>query len=449
MNQLRLFILILITTALNATDIPVCNGDTINVRTFGAYGDGIHDDTKVLQKVLLEGALKSAFLYFPEGEYLISKQIGKDYALIVPSNTKMIGSSCRGTVFKLNNGHGGFTRMLKIKNAENIRINNFTFDGNLLNQALQEEHQSALAISSAKDIVIENSIFHSTGGDGIIIRGPKLGSKNITITNCYFHTNGRNGITLGSGFDNVNIQYCHFDVTNTHASPIDSEPTSGVCGNVKILHNSFISCKPKGSILTFGGRPWVNGYLFENNILDNVGLHMVRSRNVVVKNNYISISDSSKYAIRLIYGNENNVITGNEFYLHGSRIMQLTKIKGEFPENITFSNNKIEVLSTSLGIPFQLRGVQKIFIFDNTINFTQKLRTPLVTLRPTGPMLDIAIRNNNISNISELISIFRSINDNIDNLEVLDNTLSNSNKVKKRGERKNLNFLKDKNIIIQ
>lgn len=424
--------------------------DSINVKEWGAIGDGKHDDTKAIQSALYESSSSNRHLFFPEGEYLISKKPKKDYALLIPSNTTILGTSCQNTVIKLNSGHSGFTRMLKIKNVENVFISNFSFDGNIENQAKKDEHQSAIAIVSAENIEIRNSIFHSTGGDGVIIRGPKVASKNIAVSNCYFHTNGRNGLTLGSGFDNVNIEFCHFDVTHTHASPIDSEPTSGKCANVIIANNTFINCRQNATIMTFGGRPWVDNYTFENNVIENIGLHMVRSKNVVVKNNYINISDSSRYAVRMIYGNVNNKVYNNEFHLEGANVMQLTKVKGEYPENISFSDNYVHVNENyKNNTPFQLRGVSNINISNNKINFENKLNIPLVTIRPTGPMLDISITDNSINNITELISIYRSINDNIDNLVVKNNKLLNSSTLRKRSERTNLDFLNGKNIIIE
>lgn len=53
----------------------------VNVKSFGAKGDGVTDDTVAIQNALNSGR----YVILPSGTYLITN------ILYVPSNTKVIG----------------------------------------------------------------------------------------------------------------------------------------------------------------------------------------------------------------------------------------------------------------------------------------------------------------------------------------------------------------------
>ena len=58
----------------------------INVKNYGATGDGITDDTIAIQNAINEGATKKRTVYFPAGNYKITKPIN------VPSATHILGT---------------------------------------------------------------------------------------------------------------------------------------------------------------------------------------------------------------------------------------------------------------------------------------------------------------------------------------------------------------------
>lgn len=63
--------------------------DVVNVKQFGAYGDGEHDDTKALKKIFLTDVhfFDSITVYFPDGNYLISETL--ETSSTYPRNIKM------------------------------------------------------------------------------------------------------------------------------------------------------------------------------------------------------------------------------------------------------------------------------------------------------------------------------------------------------------------------
>jgi hypothetical protein len=66
--------------------------DVLNVKFFGATGDGITDDTSAIQDAL-DTAGESSIVWFPAGEYLISSPLNVSYG-----NQKILGESRSGAI---------------------------------------------------------------------------------------------------------------------------------------------------------------------------------------------------------------------------------------------------------------------------------------------------------------------------------------------------------------
>jgi hypothetical protein len=99
----------------HAAQYPADSG-ALNVREFGAVGDGHHDDTAaLLAAIVAAGHNTGAFfwrtriVYLPDGTYLVSRPLVKRYADgHFASGLILIGESTRGTVIKLVDHAPGF-----------------------------------------------------------------------------------------------------------------------------------------------------------------------------------------------------------------------------------------------------------------------------------------------------------------------------------------------------
>lgn len=79
--------------------------DVYNVKQFGAYGDGVHDDTTIVQNLL--DAISSGTMYFPRGRYVLSDSINFCKRFV-----SIKGDGVAQTVFIDNNttqNHNSFT----------------------------------------------------------------------------------------------------------------------------------------------------------------------------------------------------------------------------------------------------------------------------------------------------------------------------------------------------
>lgn len=89
------------------------DADVLNVRDFGAKGDGVTDDTAAIQAALNAYPNGMRIIYLPNGTYLVSNTLiwpagtpgtGNDY-----KNTIVQGQSQNGVVIRLRNGTAGFS----------------------------------------------------------------------------------------------------------------------------------------------------------------------------------------------------------------------------------------------------------------------------------------------------------------------------------------------------
>ncbi|MBD1381027.1 glycosyl hydrolase family 28-related protein [Metabacillus arenae] len=217
----------------------------INVKNYGAKGDGVSDDTAAIQSALKDGADNK--IYFPEGEYKISKE------LHISDNTEVYGSNAKI------NASADLITVMRVKGS-NIIIRNLTVNGKktALRGITIEESSSRVVIS---ENVIQNftqpearSLSRLTVS-AIRVKG---GTKNIIMDQNYIeNVMARNpvkgwghyvarGILIRPDSSNQpapkNITISNSSITNI--GPKDDGDGIVVQGfkdkiNLKILNNSF------------------------------------------------------------------------------------------------------------------------------------------------------------------------------------------------------------------
>jgi PA14 domain/Pectate lyase superfamily protein len=120
---------------LNPTPLPVASvlssadenivfptdSGVLNVKDFGAKGDGVTDDTVAIQALLNAYPNGQRIIYLPNGTYLVSDRLswpaGTDGTGNEYKNTTLQGQSQSGVTIKLKNGAAGFTDLSKPKSV--------------------------------------------------------------------------------------------------------------------------------------------------------------------------------------------------------------------------------------------------------------------------------------------------------------------------------------------
>lgn len=214
-------------------------GNVINVKNYGAAGNGSTDDTAAVQAAL-SAAGAGDTLYFPNGTYPMTQVIK------LKDGMKVLGESKTGTVLKWtslgvskNFIYGGGSQD-NATNPRNMEIGNLTVDGdNILSErsgALLFEHTDGINIH---DIVMQNIQLSQTGQNAL-----------------YFKQNVDDSTVHGCEFYNIGVRYKRgetlSDITYT------SEPWGAAIrvawGSERVtLEDNYIENTSRGGILCNNG----------------------------------------------------------------------------------------------------------------------------------------------------------------------------------------------------
>lgn len=184
----------------------------INVKDYGAVGDGETDDTESIQNAIdyaatFSGGTDGALVFFPAGTYLISQSI-KTYG-----NITLEGVGRRGSTLKLKAGSNADALLVREDNGATtywVQIKNMCLDG----QAhLQTTRADGIRLENVTECLIENVGIRFVRGHAIRICGIN-GNTSIqpTIKDCIIradkehHPDGACGILLDAGsYDGIVI----------------------------------------------------------------------------------------------------------------------------------------------------------------------------------------------------------------------------------------------------
>lgn len=159
-------------------------GETIDVKQFGAIGDGITDDTEALNTALSVSSGK--VLKLPTGVYLINSQ------LVIKTKTKVVGDGRNRSTIKLsalfNSSEVAIrnetqTGLLNTYYDESIHIEGISFDGN------NNPNRTVAFVSLSK--ILDVDIHHCGFVNHTYITVEIGANKDVLITHNYFQGNGR------------------------------------------------------------------------------------------------------------------------------------------------------------------------------------------------------------------------------------------------------------------
>jgi hypothetical protein len=273
--------LLLILTALCAVTVIYAEESdsprTLNVKDFGAKGDGVTNDTDALNLAFAD-LRNGDTLIFPEGTYLVCNygeldilimsgkndiQIIMDEKAVIQLDTMEDGTLAPGNRYHL----------LNVTNCKNLTITGGAIYGDYWTYkgTAHVELGGGLLFIDCRDVLVQNIELAYFRGDGSYLgtnikleNGMRGKCCNVTFDNCYVHDCFRNGITFGStdgcvisntvihdihgtapeaavdieaeysksSNDNVRIENCHF-----YNNGILSVAVSGTSNNVSIVNS--------------------------------------------------------------------------------------------------------------------------------------------------------------------------------------------------------------------
>lgn len=207
----------------------------LNVKDFGARGDGTTDDTAAIQRALDAIPAGGATVHFPTGTYLVSITAGNPtlgIALMLNrQGVTLTGNGIDASVIKLASGQPDYRAILAdgtsngTTNLSGLTVRNLTWDQNSAGNVITD--------------VSEGSPLR-TGWSRFVIRCNV--ANRFTVSDCRF-TNCDNINTIianSSAVHNVIIRDCLFDNTGANSPSHDHSSIYTHASKVTIKSNTFI-----------------------------------------------------------------------------------------------------------------------------------------------------------------------------------------------------------------
>jgi Pectate lyase superfamily protein len=202
----------------------------MNVKAFGARGDGVTDDTAAIQTALValgSGGANGYVLYIPAGTYKITQKL----TYYKREFTSILGEDPATTFFKWSGPAGG--TMLAVDGVDYTRISRITFDGSSSAGVLVD--QSGVTAGGFFDTGNEyaDDVFQDAA-TGIQCGVKANGCAEATIIRCHFLRLSQFGILLGN-FNALDI-WVRYSTFDDNAVGISNDPGAG---NFHAYNNIF------------------------------------------------------------------------------------------------------------------------------------------------------------------------------------------------------------------
>jgi len=391
-NLLAMFLLLAVSSCrIVAAQVEQAGDKTVNVKAFGAKGDGVADDTRAIQAAI-DHAKAGEKIYFPPGIYDVSNFVVKNR-----SGLSFTGDGRQSMIRQ----KSGAARMATIEASSDIAITNLAFDANGI------VSYGGVVFYAVKGVRIENNIFIDRA------------AKPIGSTDRYSFVFGRGSVPsqdikiLNNMIEDLQLEVDHAQrvlidrntvkrAIATAGIGIFTVGDKAIAEDYQITNNTILD--PPGAGLSVGLDPPTDSHCIFRRIT-MAGNQIVRSRTAGYGIR-VGTPDNSKKSAGNVF--ENIEINNNRILLESGAPAQLQQIFFNTSasaaisfDRVTVTNNIIESAGPqNRGYAIDLRRVQNSRIADNSV----KGVTNGISLG--GDILANELRNNTVtaSNVAYAIT---------------------------------------------
>jgi hypothetical protein len=232
--------------------------DFVNVKDFGATGDGVTDDAGAINRAIQQ-IYKSTVspteprarrtIYFPGGTYLVSSSI------LIPPYARLVGDGVGSSIIKQNQGNSSVINLCdssfqigaSIGLASSVVPQDIEISGLHFFNSNTSVTSPVCVIDSASNVRIHSSKFTSAAGAGfypnlVSVLTSTATTKKITLDSCQM-SGGGNGICLtGTGIESVRVIQTGFsDLSNVAMHLGDSVGFSSIGNHIESTGSYIIS----------------------------------------------------------------------------------------------------------------------------------------------------------------------------------------------------------------
>lgn len=329
----------------------------IDVKDFGAIGDGVTDDTASIQAATTYIAARGGCLYFPKGTYLLTGQITATYAAATQVSCRFYGESQATTTLKWTTAASGFLINM-VSQTQSVHFADLSLTTTQQNQGTaikvtQTDPLGLFAMSSFENITIRG--YSNNLGVDWWARGVHMydasGTSFVGVTIFGGGGTGTSGEGLkfeGSGTDAAHYSIYHNIDKSTFNSLgygiIYATYAQGITASQCNFQNGYIGVwLPSGSV----GHAQLNlndNQFAVNNVSilmqSNIGTFTLRGNDIFTKNGADGISISGAVA----YGS----IIGNTLVNNGAKTNAGINISGG--QKMTIDGNVIASMNVGLNL---------------------------------------------------------------------------------------------------
>ena len=404
-----------------------------NVKTFGATGDGITDDTQAIQEAIDVTALNGGgTVYFPIGEYVVTSTLKIKQGLTDSNGTDYARITVEGAHWK--GSRLDFSNMIEGNGIEITGVDTIIKD---ISIADPPEHGFYFKSNykSIYNLTVERAYVTNAGIDGFYFENVFM----LTLERNYVYNSGRYGFNFRGQQTSLNIENNYVNGAGAAGYYVENAGYSTLKNNGS--DNATIGYVLDGcratSMLNNGSEVVENGLIIKgentNVTIDGFLTYRIKQDDIVIKDanrgnisikaghsvepispslyNYIKVDalntsqivvgniNDTPFRSSLIGGNGGgNVIRDKDFALHSSPISFQPKLSIGGDSNITYE-------TTPSGI-YRRIGNIIFFIVNLTVDNIGSLTGPVKLIGLPSPSVQygetIAINNRNNINVDDL-----------------------------------------------
>jgi parallel beta-helix repeat protein len=304
---------------------------SVNVKVFGAKGDGVKDDTKAFNDAI-NSLVYGGNVIVPPGTYMIQGWATGAVSDFPTGGIKLksnITFSMPGATLKVIPNDKDDYACINITDCYNVKIQGGTIYGERYDHIPNSNANPiaqwgyGIAVVGSQNVTIEGVIVKKCFGDGIYIGANKAGalSENVQIINNMVDENRRNGLSV-TGCKGGVISGNSFVNTGgmSPESGVDLEPNPGKIVTGLIIENNLFAGNIQHGLLLASiqaGTRSASGCTIRNNIM----------RNNVLSGIYLNGADKNVFCSNISQDNGDNgmamldshfnIVSGNQYRKNG------------------------------------------------------------------------------------------------------------------------------------